>query len=158
MTQRLAEKLAGKKKKEVAENASFYFRKAKSIEQKAKTRQDLPIDKLARIVKKYEKIANLAKKKEDRTLDKLRKRREDYLINFSKLAETRDKWERIDEERRQEVLSRRASKEDKARRMLSAQMERRIGAVEQRKIKMMEVKRNQSNLRTEEVRICIKSI
>ncbi len=102
------------------------------------------------MLKRYRRIDCLSQRKRDLMAEKRKKRRDECLLNFSKLAEAREKQEREEEERRLEVLRQRESKEMRAERLRCMQYEQRIELTEQRKIRMLEVKRNLSAIRTRE--------
>jgi len=149
----LAEKIAAKKKKELAETAANFCKKAKTAlerlhENKQKQESEAPM--LNKLAKKYERMEQIAASKVEREVEKARKRRDAYLLGFQKLEKARQMWEQKEEEWKSQIMERRIEKDENAKRQKMEILSKKIAELELKKSKEIEIQRNLSAIKAEE--------
>ncbi len=148
----IAEKLAGRRKREIVELASQADKRLKNALERVREQQTQSLSpvKMQRMLRKYERIAGMAQKKREEMHEKSRKHREECCTNLTRLADTRKHQEKVEEEWKTEVERKREDRERHAEVQKNVQLERMGEVREQRRQKMEEVKRNLSSIRCEE--------
>lgn len=106
----IAEKLSKKKKQEIVETASEITQKAKRAYSKSLERKEINPNKIEKLFRKYYHMKELSQQKETFNKERARKSRDCYLKHLHQLTESRLKWERMEEEKKQEILKRRTIK------------------------------------------------
>lgn len=73
--------------------------------QAIESKNEISRDKLNKILKKYDKIANIAKSRENFRKNQAEKQRQNYLMNTHKLAEMRQKMEELEDMKKKNILT-----------------------------------------------------
>lgn len=145
----LAEKIALKKKQEVSRAASALLKRLNNAYLKGIKTRELSPEKAEKIIKKYEKIAEISQKKIEDKKEINKNRRDFYIKNNSKLEDARYLLERMEEERKHNVSRLIEEKDIKAQNNKMQIYEERRGVTEMHNKKLQDAKKKKETLKLE---------
>lgn len=145
-----SEMLSNKAKQERSKVAHYVIEKLEAIT--TKKSQEKPDKKsITKILKKYQTIKELAKKKHEDNVESWKQKKNEYLEHLQQLAELRSKSEILEEEKKAVIMKKRAEKEDKINIAKKNAWKERKYKIKSQKLKENEIKEKLEALKKEKV-------